>query len=99
MLALRERVFQQPFKLQVLVFLVSAGISGDLALAQSAVQTPAASTSAPAPISLDEAIRRAEQNEPIFAAALAEQRASALGRSNASAALLPSVVYHNNFLY
>ena len=51
------------------------------------------------PITLDEAIRRAEANEPAYAASLAESRASALDRSIAGAGLLPNVVYHNQALY
>jgi outer membrane protein TolC len=53
----------------------------------------------PVSISLDEAIRRAEQNEPVFAAVSAERRATSLDRSIAQATLLPSVVYHNQVLY
>src|ERR1700742_4870968 len=45
------------------------------------------------PISLDDAIRMAEANEPTFAAALAEGRATALERKDARAALLPSATY------
>lgn len=51
------------------------------------------------PISLDEAIRLAEANEPTFAAALAEGRATALERKDARAALLPSATYHNQYLF
>jgi outer membrane protein TolC len=51
------------------------------------------------PISLDDAIHRAEVNEPTFAAALAESQATRLERKDAIAGLLPSVVYHNQYLY
>jgi outer membrane protein TolC len=50
-------------------------------------------------ISLPEAIRRAQQNEPTFANALAGQKTAAIDRYLARAALLPSVVYHNQMLY
>ena len=50
-------------------------------------------------ISLDEAIRMAEANEPTFAAAFAEGRATALERKDARAALLPSATYHNQYLF
>ena len=50
-------------------------------------------------ISLDEAIHMAEANEPTFAAALAEGRATALERKDARAALLPSATYHNQYLF
>ncbi len=63
-------------------------------------QAPAPSAPAqPAALSLDDAIRLAEANEPAFAAAAAESRATALERRDAKAALLPSVVYHNQYLY
>ncbi|HEY0759080.1 MAG TPA: TolC family protein [Acidisarcina sp.] len=50
-------------------------------------------------ISLVEAIRRAQANEPSFAASVAARQATALDRSIARAALLPNAVYHNQFLY
>lgn len=50
-------------------------------------------------ITLDEAINRAKANEPNFAAAVAASGVSALDRSIARSALLPSVTYHNQFLY
>jgi outer membrane protein TolC len=50
-------------------------------------------------ITLDEAISRAKANEPNFAAAAAASKISALDRSIARSALLPSVTYHNQFLY
>jgi outer membrane protein TolC len=50
-------------------------------------------------ISLDEAIRRAEANEPAFAASMADSKVAALDRSIARSALLPNVVYHNQVLY
>jgi outer membrane protein TolC len=53
----------------------------------------------PVTITLEEAIRRAEANEPAYAASRAESGASALDRSIARAGLLPNVVYHNQALY
>jgi outer membrane protein TolC len=53
----------------------------------------------PEVITLDQAIERAQTNEPIFAAALAQSRTSALDRSIARSSLLPSVTYHNQYLY
>ncbi len=63
-----------------------------------AAQTPSLAP-APVPITLAEAIARAQQNEPAFAASRAEQRAAALDRGIARAALLPGVVAHNQVLY
>jgi outer membrane protein TolC len=50
-------------------------------------------------ISLAEAIHRAEQNEPAFANAVAQQKSASIDRYLANAALLPSVIYHNQMLY
>ena len=50
-------------------------------------------------ITLDEAISRAKSNEPGFAASVAASRISDLDQSIARSALLPSVVYHNQFIY
>lgn len=61
-----------------------------------------AQTTVPLPspvITLDEAIRRAEANEPGFAAAAAEAQATNLERKDALAGLLPSATYHNQFLF
>ena len=66
------------------------------AQAQTTVQTDNAT---PVAISLEEAIHRAEANEPQFAAAIADSTSASLDRSIARAGLLPSAVYHNQALY
>jgi outer membrane protein TolC len=48
---------------------------------------------------LEQAIALAQTNEPGFAAASAERRATALERTNARTALLPTVIYHNQAIY
>jgi outer membrane protein TolC len=50
-------------------------------------------------ISLAEAIHRAQQNEPVFANALAAQKSANIDRYLARASLLPSAVYHNQMIY
>ncbi len=50
-------------------------------------------------ISLSDAIRRAQQNEPSFANVIAVQKTAAIDRYLAKAALLPSVTYDNQILY
>jgi outer membrane protein TolC len=50
-------------------------------------------------LTLDQAIQRAEANEPAFAAAVAERRATALEAKDARAGLLPSASFHNQFLF
>src|SRR6266702_3733562 len=72
-----------------------------LASAAFAQQQPAAPAAPPSPtsITLNEAIDRARVNEPTFAAAVAASKNAVLDRSIARAALLPSVGYHNQYLY
>lgn len=60
-------------------------------------QTPAPKPDTP--LTLDDAIRIAEANEPTFTAAAAESRATALERKDAKAGLLPSVTYHNQYVF
>ena len=68
--------------------------------AAPATAQTASATAQPAPIvTLDEALARARSNEPIFAAALAASKVATLDRSIARAALLPSALYHNQYLY
>ena len=50
-------------------------------------------------MTLDEALTRARANEPNFNAAVAASRTTALDRRIARAGLLPTVTYHNQFLY
>lgn len=52
-----------------------------------------------APLTLEDAILLAQGNEPAFAAAVAESRATLLERKDAKAALLPSVTFHNQYLF
>jgi len=74
-------------------------------LARSAqAQTPApvanqAPAAAPISITLEEALKRAQINEPNFATAQADARVAGLDKSIARAGLLPTVTYHNQALY
>lgn len=70
--------------------------------AQTTVQAgpPQASPDAqPVAITIEEALKRAQVNEPTFAAALADSKVAGLDKSIAQAGLLPSVTYHNQALY
>lgn len=81
----------------ICICLASASVA---ASAQQAPALPTVTSPSPSPsITLDEAISRARANEPRFAAAVAASKVSALGVSIARSALLPSVIYHNQFLY
>jgi outer membrane protein TolC len=84
----------------VFLFLMAASLAsakGQVA-GDAAASAPSASDQ-PIVITLDEALRRAEANEPSYAAASAVSQSSALDRLIALGALLPSVVYHNQALY
>ena len=63
------------------------------------VRGQAASSQAPTVVTLDEALRMAEANEPTFRASLADSGVARLDKSIAVSALLPSAVYHNQYLY
>ncbi len=85
---------------------LAAALAAVLPLANSAsTQEPSSSQAAstaqagPVSITLAEAIHRAQQNEPNFATALADSKIAGLDRSIARAGLLPSAVYHNQYLY
>lgn len=73
--------------------------SGAATAGGQAQQAHLAQDAAPEVINLDEAIRRAEANEPAFAATVAASQSAKMDRSIARAGLLPSVVYHNQALY
>jgi len=67
--------------------------------APPASQTSSVAAPAGEVMTLERALALARANEPAFAAALAASRSARLDRSIAQAALLPSVVYHNQYLY
>jgi outer membrane protein TolC len=73
------------------IFLITFALSLTSAMAQQ----PTPNT----PITLQQAIARARENEPGFAAAVANQQVASLDRSIARAALLPNASYHNQVLY
>jgi outer membrane protein TolC len=83
-------------------FLLMAAAAGSLVFSQvpdNAPQTTALAPAQPEVIALDEAIRRAEANEPNFASAKAASKVAGLDKSIAIGGMLPSVVFHNQALY
>ena len=72
-----------------------------LCFISASVHAQGIATTAPSPVvvTLEEAIHRAQQNEPNFAGARGDQQSAAIDRYLAKSALLPSVVYHNQALY
>jgi outer membrane protein TolC len=86
-----------PFLLGVCILIASA-----VAGAQTSVQAdqqPAAAATSPVVITLQEALKRAQANEPNFATALANARVAGLDKSIARAALLPSARFNGQGLY
>jgi outer membrane protein TolC len=77
---------------RILAFIGAVALAGTL-FAQDVKPT------ADVVISLVDAIHRAQQNEPVFANALAAQKSASIDRYLAKAALLPSAAYHNQVLY
>jgi outer membrane protein TolC len=67
--------------------------------AQTAPSPASPPPGAPTPITLEEAIHRAQASEPNFAMARADAKVAGLDRSIARAALLPNAIYHNQYLY
>jgi outer membrane protein TolC len=63
----------------------------------TAVSAPAPATGTP--ITLEEAIRRAQISDVTYRTAAAEKSVAGLDRSIARSALLPGVVYHNQYIY
>jgi outer membrane protein TolC len=84
----------------ILFFLVmAAATANSQAQDRAVVGQDSMGSAKPVAIALDEAIRRAEANEPAYAASSAESRAAGLDRFIARGSLLPSVVYHNQAIY
>ena len=81
-----------------LVLFLAAACAGAQGPNPATAQSQPASAQ-PVSITLEEAIKRAQANEPAFATAVADSRVAALDRSIARSALLPSVIYHNQALY
>lgn len=77
-----------------IVFSVAGSVDG-----QQAPPQPVATQTSASAVTLDEALSRARANQPAFAAARAASESASLDRSIARAALLPTVTYHNAYLY
>ena len=80
-------------------FLAAPGHSAEAQTAAqaSALQPPAASS--PVAISFEEALKRAQANEPAFASALADSKVAGLDKSIARAGLLPNGRFNGQGIY
>ena len=95
--------------LRYLYLLLIAGFAAvvlnpEKALTQAPVPALTAVASVPGPasdtsITLDEAIRRAQISDAAYRAAAADKTVAGLDKSIARSALLPGVVYHNQYIY
>lgn len=84
----------------VLLFVISLLLRApESGAQQSAANSSQTNTASPIVITLDEAIHRAQVNEPAFAAVAAESKAVGLDRWVARTSLLPNAVYHNQYIY
>jgi len=83
----------------LLVAIAPGAISAAAQNTVQATRQDASATAQPVVITLEEALKRAQANEPNYASALADSKVSGLDRSIARAGLLPSVTYHNQALY
>jgi hypothetical protein len=97
----RKRLFAGlPAGAAVILLLLAGAAQGHCSQEAAGAASPGPSPSdKPEVITLDEAIRRAEANEPNFASAKAGSRVAGLDKSIALGSMLPSVVYHNQALY
>lgn len=100
-LRVNRRRLSQSLAVPLAVSLLAVGtcLSANSQAPAETVNSASSPSVQPETITLDEAIRRAEANEPSYATASADSKVSALDRSIARNTLLPSVVFHNQALY
>ncbi len=87
------------FRFSALLCVAAIAFLPGTLLAQGAATKTTAAPAADSPITLDEAIRRAEISDVTFRSAAADKAVAGLDRSIARSALLPGVVYHNQYIY
>jgi outer membrane protein TolC len=80
-------------------FLVGGGVAAPGQAANAAPQGQAVASEHALALTLEEAIQRAQANEPAFAAAMTESKAAGLDRWTARAGVLPQAIYHNQAIY
>jgi outer membrane protein TolC len=105
----KKRFRQCAPELSLLVSILAMALYSDISRGQTPAAVTATPVSAPAPalpapatgtpITLDEAIRRAQISDVNYRTAAATKSIAGLDRSIARSALLPGVVYHNQYIY
>jgi outer membrane protein TolC len=96
-------------ELSLLVGILAMALYPDISHSQTPAAVTATPVSAPAPalpapatgtpITLDEAIQRAQSSDVNYRTAAATKSIAGLDKSIARSALLPGVVYHNSYIY
>jgi outer membrane protein TolC len=87
---------------ELLACVAAIALSPGVLHAQTPVAATGAAVSAPAtgtPITLEEAIRRAQVSDVTYRTAAANKSVAGLDKSIARSALLPGVIYHNQYIY
>jgi hypothetical protein len=89
---------------ELLVWIAAIALYPDVLHAQTPVAATGAAVSAPAPatgtpITLEEAIRRAQISDVNYRTAAANKSIAGLDKSIGRSALLPGVIYHNQYIY
>jgi outer membrane protein TolC len=79
--------------------LFAGDLQAQTPVAATGTAVPAQAPATGAPITLEEAIHRAQISDVTYRTAAANKSVAALDRSIARSALLPGVVYHNQFIY
>jgi outer membrane protein TolC len=105
----KKRFRQCAPELSLLVGILAMALYSDVSHGQTPAAVTATPVSAPAPalpapatgtpITLEEAIRRAQISDVNYRTAAATKSIAGLDRSIARSALLPGVVYHNQYIY
>jgi outer membrane protein TolC len=105
----KKRFRQHAPELSLLVGILAVALYPDISHCQTPAAVMGTPVSAPAPalgaqatgtpITLDEAIRRAQISDVNYRTAAATKSIAGLDRSIARSALLPNVVYHNQYIY
>jgi outer membrane protein TolC len=90
-------------KLFLTIGIVTSALCPHILWAQAAAGAgtagPPAASAVDAPITLDEAIRRAQASDVAFRTAAADKIVAGLNKTIARSTLLPGVIYHNQYLY
>jgi outer membrane protein TolC len=103
----REKRFRRCApELSLLVGILAMALYPDISHSQTPAAVTGTPVSAPAPapaagtaITLEEAIRRAQISDVNYRTAAADKTVAGLNKSIARSALLPGVVYHNQYIY